>query len=250
MTLFKNQVAVVTGAHRGIGRAIAEAFAREAALVVLNDVCKAEDLEKTAAELSTYQGQCVALRADVSRSDQVNAMFSEVEKRFQRIDILVNNAGIIRRGSIETVLEEQWDQVIDVNLKGTFNCCKAAADMMIKQQSGKIINVSSIAGKTGDITSAPGYGPSKAAIDALTKTLARQLAAYNINVNGVAPHAIETDMSAEWSDEKRKAIIEAIPLKRLGQPQDVAEAVLFLASDKANFITGEILDVNGGFLMD
>jgi 3-oxoacyl-[acyl-carrier protein] reductase len=247
---FKDQVALVTGAHRGIGRAIAEAFAREGTHVIINDVCDAEDLVKTADELSTYQGQCVALRADVSRSDQVKEMICEVEKRFQRFDILVNNAGIIRRGSIETVREEEWDQVIDVNLKGTFNCCKAAADIMIKQRSGKIINVSSVAGKTGDITSAPGYSPSKAAIDALTKTLARQLAGYKINVNGVAPHAIETDMSAEWSEEKRKAIIEAIPLKKLGRPQDVAEAVLFLASDKANFITGEILDVNGGFLMD
>ena len=247
---FKDRVALVTGAHRGIGRAIAEASAREDAHVILNDVCGAEDLVKSANEVSTYQGQCVALRADVSRSDRVKNMINEVEKRFQRLDILVNNAGIIRRGSIETVSEEQWDQVIDVNLKGTFNCCKAAADIMIKQRSGKIINVSSIAGKTGDITSAPGYGPSKAAIDALTKTLARQLAAYNINVNGVAPHAIETDMSAEWSEEKRKAIVESIPLKRLGQPQEVADAVLFLASDKAGFITGEILDVNGGFLMD
>jgi 3-oxoacyl-[acyl-carrier protein] reductase len=190
------------------------------------------------------------MRADVGRSDQVQAMISQVEKHFQRLDILVNNAGIIRRGSIETVTEAEWDQVIDTNLKGTFNCCKAAADVMIKQRSGKIVNVSSIAGKTGDITSAPGYGPSKAAIDSLTKTLAIQLAAYGINVNGVAPHAIETDMSAEWSEEKRKAIIASIPLKRLGQPQEVAEAVLFLASDKAGFITGEILDVNGGFLMD
>ena len=247
---FKGQVALVTGAHRGIGKAIAEAFAREDAHVILNDVCEEEDLVKTVTALSTYEGQCVAMRADVSRSDQVRAMISQVEKRFQRLDILVNNAGIIRRGSIETVSEEDWDQVIDINLKGTFNCCKAAADIMIKQRSGKIVNVSSIAGKTGDITSAPGYGPSKAAIDGLTKTLARQLAAYGINVNGVAPHAIETDMSAEWSEEKRKAIIESIPLKRLGKPQDVANAVLFLASDKADFITGEILDVNGGFLMD
>ncbi len=121
---------------------------------------------------------------------------------------------------------------------------------MKRQRMGKIINVSSIAGKMGDITSAPGYGPSKAAIDSLTKTLARQLAQYGINVNAVAPHAIETEMSAQWSEEKRKSIIEAIPLKRLGTPEDVAQAVLFLASDKANFITGEILDVNGGFLMD
>jgi len=139
---------------------------------------------------------------------------------------------------------------MNVNLKGTFNCCKAAADIMIRQRTGKIVNISSVAGKLGDIISAPGYGPSKAAIDALTKTLARQLASYNINVNAVAPHAIETDMSAQWSEEKRRAIIDDIPLKRLGKPEEVAAAVLFLASKKAGFITGEILDVNGGFVMD
>ncbi|MGD8763540.1 MAG: SDR family NAD(P)-dependent oxidoreductase [Desulfobacteraceae bacterium] len=247
---FKDRVALVTGAQRGIGKAVAEAFAREDARVILNDVCDEADLVKTANVLSSYEGQCVAMKADVSQSDQVRAMIGQVEKQFQQLDILVNNAGIIRRGSIETVTEAEWDQVMAVNLKGTFNCCKAAAEIMIKQRSGKIVNVSSIAGKTGDITSAPGYGPSKAAIDSLTKSLAMQLAAYGINVNGVAPHAIETDMSAEWSDEKRKAIIASIPLKRLGQPQEVADAVLFLASDKAGFITGEILDVNGGFLMD
>jgi 3-oxoacyl-[acyl-carrier protein] reductase len=248
--IFEGKVALVTGAQRGIGRAIAEAFVREHAHVVLNDVCSEEEISKVANEISSAASQCVVLQADVSRLDQVTKMMDRVEKTFKRLDILVNNAGIIRRGSIETVSEEEWDQVIDVNLKGTFNCCKAAADIMIRQRSGKIINVSSIAGKTGDITSAPGYGPSKAAIDGLTKTLARQLAAYGIHVNGVAPHAIETNMSAEWSQEKRKAIIEAIPLKRLGQPEDVANAVLFLASNKADFITGEILDVNGGFLMD
>ena len=215
---FKDQVALVTGAQRGIGKAVAGAFAHEDAHVILNDVCDEDDLVKTANELSTYEGQCMAMRADVSQSDQVQAMISQVEKRFQRLDILINNAGIIRRGSIETVTEDEWDQVIQVNLKGTFNCCKAAADIMVKQRSGKIINVSSIAGKTGDITSAPGYGPSKAAVDGLTKTLARQLAAYGINVNGVAPHAIETDMSAEWSEEKRKAIIEE---KSTCQSEDV-----------------------------
>ena len=207
-------------------------------------------MERVAREVSASGVQGLVIQADVSQSEQVRDMIGQVEEKFQRLDILVNNAGIIRRGTIESVTEEDWDQVIRVNLKGTFNCCKAAVDIMKRRSTGKIINVSSVAGKTGDITSAPGYGPSKAAIDALTKTLALQLAGYGINVNAVAPHAIETEMSAQWSEEKRKSIIEAIPLRRLGKPEDVAEAVVFLASDKASFITGEILDVNGGFFMD
>jgi 3-oxoacyl-[acyl-carrier protein] reductase len=247
---FEGQVALVTGAGRGIGKAIALAFAAEKAHVVINDICPKDELEKVAHDISALEVQSMAVQADVSQSQQVEAMVGQVEKTFQKLDILVNNAGTIRRGTIETVTEEDWDQVISVNLKGTFNCCKAVVPIMRRRKTGKIINVSSIAGKTGDITSAPGYGPSKAAIDALTKTMARELAQYRINVNAVAPHAIETEMSAQWSEEKRKSIIEAIPLKRLGTPEDVAQAVLFLASDKASFITGEILDVNGGFLMD
>jgi len=249
MTL-EGRVALVTGAARGIGKAIALAFAREQSHVVINDICPTNELEKVAQEISALGVKSLSMQADVSKFEQVKDMIGHVERTFQRLDILVNNAGIIRRGTIETVTEDEWDQVIRVNLKGTFNCSKAAVDIMKRQRRGKIINVSSIAGKMGDITSAPGYGPSKAAIDALTKTLARQLAQYGINVNAVAPHAIETEMSAQWSEEKRKSIIEAIPLKRLGKPEDVAEAVVFLASDKASFITGEILDINGGFLMD
>ena len=248
--MFDNQVVLVTGAAKGIGRAIAEGFASRRAHVVVNDILTEKELNAIAAEISAAGINSIGIQADVADFDQVQKMMQRTAETFGRLDILVNNAGIIRRGSIETVTEADWDRVMAVNLKGTFNCCKAAADLMMKQRSGKIVNVSSIAGKTGDITSAPGYGPSKAAIDALTKTLARQLAAYGINVNGVAPHAIETEMSAEWPEEKRRAIIAAIPLKRLGQPEEVAEAVIFLASDKAGFITGEILDVNGGFLMD
>ncbi len=245
----KDRVAIVTGAARGIGKAVALTLIREGAKVALVDV-ERERLEALKEDIEKKGGQAAAFVCDITKSSEVLAMVQQALANFGRIDILVNNAGIIRRGTIETVTEEDWDRVIAVNLKGTFNCSKAVVETMKKQRYGKIINVSSIAGKMGDITSAPGYGPSKAGIDALTKTLARQLASYGINVNGVAPHAIETEMSAQWSEERRKEIIASIPLGRLGKPEDVAEAVLFLASDQASFITGEILDVNGGAWMD
>jgi 3-oxoacyl-[acyl-carrier protein] reductase len=242
-------VGIITGAARGIGKAIALTFVREGAKVALVDVDK-EKLETLKNEIEKEKGKVIAISCDVANSRDVRKMVEEVRHTLHRIDILVNNAGIIRRGTIETVTEQDWDRVIEVNLKGTFNCCKAVAEVMKFQGYGKIVNISSIAGKLGDITSAPGYGPSKAGVDALTKTLARQLAPYGINVNGVSPHAIETEMSAQWSAERRKEIIASIPLGRLGKPEDVAEAVLFLVSDQASFITGEILDVNGGALMD
>jgi 3-oxoacyl-[acyl-carrier protein] reductase len=245
----KDRVGIITGGARGIGKAIAITFIKEGAKVALVDVEK-KRLEALKEEIVKKGGQALAVLCDVSKASEVEQMVIRVQKVFGRIDILVNNAGIIRRGTIETVTEEEWDRVIEVNLKGPFNCSKAVVEIMKRQGYGRIVNVSSIAGKLGDITSAPGYGSSKAGMDALTKSLARQLGRYGINVNGVAPHAIETEMSAEWSPEKREAILEAIPLKRLGKPEDVAEAVLFLASDAAAFITGEIVDVNGGFLMD
>ena len=244
-----DRVAIVTGAARGIGKAIALVFFREGAKVALVDV-EGERVKILQEEIRRGGGQAIAVPCDVSKTTEVKKMVDQVQRAFGRIDILVNNAGIIRRGTIETVTEEDWDRVMEVNLKGPFNCSKAVVEIMKKQGYGKIVNVSSIAGKIGDITSAPGYGPSKAGMDALTKTLARQLAPCGINVNGVAPHAIETEMSAEWSAEKRKAIVDAIPLKRLGKPEDVAAAVLFLSCDTAAFITGEIIDVNGGYLMD
>jgi len=246
----ERQVALVTGASSGIGKAVAMTFAHEGADLIITSSRSAQKLAGIASEIKNLGRNCLALEADIGQTEDVEGMFLTVDKAFQRLDILVNNAGIIRRGTLESMTEEDWDTVIQVNLKGTFNCCRAAAERMKVQARGKIINISSVAGKLGDITSAPGYGPSKAAVDNLTKTLARHLAPFGINVNAVAPHAIETEMSAQWSVEKRKSVIEAIPLKRLGTPEEVADAVLFLASEDANFITGEILDINGGFLMD
>lgn len=244
-----DKVAIVTGAGRGIGKAIAIALAREGASVIINDV-DIQTAEKVTKEIKSLGWKALAIQADVSDSKEVNQMVQSAIKKFKRVDILVNNAAIIKRGSIEDLNEEDWDRVMDVNLKGAFNCMKAVAGIMKKQRYGKIVNISSIAGKIGDLASAPCYGASKAGMICLAKSLARELAAYNINVNVVAPHAIKTDMSKEWSEEKRKNIIANIPLGRMGEPEDIAEAVVFLVSDKAKFITGEVLDVNGGCLMD
>ncbi|HER25371.1 MAG TPA: 3-oxoacyl-ACP reductase FabG [Candidatus Atribacteria bacterium] len=244
-----DKVAIITGAGRGIGKAIAIALAREGASVIINDV-DIQTAEKVTKEIKSLGWKALAIQVDVSDSKEVNQMVQSVIKKFKRVDILVNNAAIIKRGLIEDLKEEDWDRVIDVNLKGAFNCMKAVAGIMKKQRYGKIVNISSIAGKVGDLASAPCYGASKAGMICLAKSLARELAPYNINVNVVAPHAIKTDMSKEWSEEKRRSIIADIPLGRMGEPEDIAEAVVFLVSDKAKFITGEVLDVNGGYLMD
>jgi 3-oxoacyl-[acyl-carrier protein] reductase len=246
---FRDQVAIITGAARGIGRAITLALSGEGAKVIPVDVDR-EALGNLRAQIERQGGEVLPIVCDISQSDAVAELVAEGLAAFGRIDLLVNNAGIIRRGTIETISEEDWDRVIAINLKGTFNCCRAVIGPMKRQGAGSIVNVSSIAGKMGDITSAPGYGSSKAGVDALMKTLARQLAPSGIRVNAVSPHAIETEMSAQWPEEKRRDVIAGIPLGRLGKPGDVAEAVLFLASDAASFITGEIIDVNGGALMD
>ncbi|MCX7856636.1 MAG: SDR family oxidoreductase [Deltaproteobacteria bacterium] len=198
----KDKIAIITGSARGIGKAIALRFAREKAKLSLVDINE-EGLKLVKKEVEKEGTVAITIVCNVAKFDEVKRMVRNTLETFGRIDILVNNAGIIRRGSIETVTEEDWDTVIEVNLKGTFNCSRAVMEIMKEQRYGKIINISSIAAKLGDITSAPGYGPSKAAIDALTKTFARQLAKYGINVNAVSPHAIETDMSAQWSEEKR-----------------------------------------------
>jgi 3-oxoacyl-[acyl-carrier protein] reductase len=246
---FAGKVALITGAARGIGEAIALTLAREGAAVVVTDI-DSEGIQRVTQEIEKLGHQAKAIQADVSQRAEVKRLVSEAVAAFGKVDILVNNAGIIRRGAFVEHDPQDWEKVLGVNLGGTFNCSQEVAPLMIKHGSGKIINISSIAGKVGDLASAPSYGTSKGAINTFTMSLARELAPYGINVNAVAPHAIETDMSREWPEEKRRQIIESIPLKRLGTPEEVAEAVAFLASDGANFITGEILDVNGGYLMD
>jgi 3-oxoacyl-[acyl-carrier protein] reductase len=245
----KDKVALVTGAARGIGKAIALTLAQEGASVVIADVDE-EGIRQVVQEIEARGHRAKAVKVDVSQRQEVQRLVSEAVSTFDKIDILVNNAGIIRRGTFVEHNAQEWETVLSVNLGGTFNCSQEVVPLMVKQRGGKIINITSIAGKVGDLASAPSYGASKGAMNTFTFSLARELAPYGINVNAIAPHAIETEMSAEWSDEKRRQIVESIPLKRLGTPEEVAEAVAFLASDGANFITGEVLDVNGGYLMD
>ncbi|HHY33213.1 MAG TPA: SDR family oxidoreductase [Firmicutes bacterium] len=239
-------VAIVTGGVAGIGRAITMALAEEGYLVVACDV----NVERGRALEAERPGRVAFQRCNVAEESDVERVVRDTCAAYERIDALVNNAGIIRRRMGEEIKTADWDAVFAVNVRGAFLFCKHVANVMKRQRKGKIVNVSSVAGKMGDITSAPGYGPSKAALDALTKTFAREMAPYGVTVNGVAPHAIATEMSAEWSEEKRKSIVQAIPLGRLGKPEEVAAVVRFLLSPGADFITGEIIDVNGGFLMD
>ncbi|MDR7522587.1 MAG: SDR family NAD(P)-dependent oxidoreductase [Armatimonadota bacterium] len=241
--------ALVTGAGRGIGRAIARRLAASGASVVVNDP-HADDAEAVVEAIRHAGGRAAAWAADVSDYDAVVRMVAAAQQTFGGLEILVNNAGIIRRGTLETMSLDDWHRVIAVNLTGTFYCCRAAVPLLKAAGGGRIINIASIAGKAGDLTSAPGYGPSKAGIIALTKSLARALAPWGVTVNAVAPHAVETEMSAQWSLETRAAVLAGIPLGRLCTEDEVAAAVLFLASPLAGFITGETLDINGGAWMD
>lgn len=246
---FKDKVVLITGAAQGIGEATAIAFARERARVALADL-NLDGVLQVKEKIDKIGGETLALKVDISNPAMVNEMMKKTVDHFGRLDILVNNAGIIARGIIEDVTDEMLDKVLSVNFKGVFYCCRAAVPIMKKQKYGKIVNVSSITAKRGDNTTAPCYGASKGAILTLTRSLARQLGPFGINVNAVAPHAIDTPMMKYWDEKKRKAVIESLPVRRMGKPEDVAHAILFLSSDEASFITGETLNLNGGYLMD
>ena len=245
----KGKVAIVTGAGRGIGQSIALAFAREGARVVLGDL-DASLLDSVQAEIQALGGQGLAFQMDVSNKGQVQAVVRQALERWGRIDILVNNAGIYEVLPTEEISEEQWDRLLAVNLKGPFLCCQAVIPIMKGQEQGCIVNMASAAGKVGGTKAGVHYSVSKAGIICLTKQLARELGPHGITVNAVAPGRIDTPMIHAVSDEENEAFRRRTPLGRLGTPQDVANAVVFLASEEASFITGEILDVNGGLLID
>jgi 3-oxoacyl-[acyl-carrier protein] reductase len=245
---FENQIAVVTGAGRGIGHAIAVRLAREGARVA--SVSRTEaNAQKTADEINAARPAAAkAYAVDVADHAAVQKTGAQIFEDFGRVDILVNNAGVTRDGLSMRMSPEDWDTVLNTNLKGAFNFAQAVMRPMIKQRSGRIINISSIIGLIGNAGQA-NYAASKAGLIGLTKTLARELASRGITVNAVAPGLIETDMTSVLSDEVRQSILQKVPLGKLGEPDDIAAAVAYLASAEAKYITGQVLTVDGGMVM-
>ncbi len=245
---FKDQTAVITGSARGIGRAIAEALAKRGCNVIITDVLE-DDAKKTAEEISDlYKVKTHSIKFDVSKSEDVARAFEEILKISGRIDILVNNAGITRDALLLRMKEEDWDSVIAVNLKSVFLCSKEAVKVMTKQKYGRIVNIASVVAFTGNPGQA-NYSASKAAIVGLTKTIAKEYASRNITVNAVAPGFIMTKMTESLPENIKEEMLKAIPLGKFGTPEDVANAVVFLASPQSGYITGQVIHVNGGMYM-
>lgn len=246
--MFQNKTVVVTGASRGIGRAIAIAFAKQGANLVLNYNKSQKSVEEVVEAIEAAGGKAVAVQADVSQSEEAKKLIQTAVDTFGSLDVLVNNAGITKDMLLMRMKDEEFEQVLDINLKGTFYCLKHASNIMLKQRSGKIINMSSVIGITGNAGQA-NYAASKAGIIGLTKSAAKELAMRGITVNAIAPGFIDTEMTQVMSDKIKENILSMIPLKRAGKPEDVANTALFLASDAASYITGQVIQVDGGMLM-
>lgn len=246
--MLKNKVALVTGASRGIGRAIALTLAGYGAIVIVNYCGSKEKADEIVNQIKENGGTAIAYQADVADFEAVKTMFADITKEYGRIDILVNNAGITKDNLILKMSEEEFDAVINTNLKGVFNCLKQASRIMLKQKEGRIINISSISGVVGNPGQA-NYCAAKAGVIGITKSLAKELGSRGITVNAVAPGYINTDMTAVLKDDLKEKVTELIPLKRLGEVEDIAETVAFLASDKASYITGQTIQVDGGLGM-
>jgi 3-oxoacyl-[acyl-carrier protein] reductase len=244
----KNKVAVVTGASRGIGRAIALELAQRGARVVVNYHRNAEAAAEVVAAIEANGGQAVAVQADVGDIEQAAELIKTALDTFGQVDVLVNNAGTTRDQLLMLMKEGDWDDVLRTNLKSVFNCCKAAARPMVRRRQGRIINITSVSGIAGQ-GGQTNYAASKAGIIGFTKSLAKELGPRNITVNGVAPGFVPTDLTSDLPEELLQQAIEATPLRRMGKPEEIAYAVAFLASDEAAFITGEILTVDGGLVM-
>jgi len=247
MLELQGKVALVTGAAQGIGKAIALLLAQKGADIVISDI-NLEKAEETAREIETVGRRAMAVRANVAVLIEVEMMVQAIIDRFSQIDILVNNAGIARDKLLLRMTEQEWDMVLDVNLKGTFNCTKAVIRHMSKQRSGKIVNIASVVGEMGNAGQA-NYSASKAGVIGFTKTIAREFASRGINVNAVAPGYIVTPMTDFLPEKAKEELKRMIPMERLGQPEDVAQSVFFLVSETSSYITGQIINVNGGIYM-
>ncbi|WP_346930382.1 3-oxoacyl-[acyl-carrier-protein] reductase [Clostridium sp.] len=246
--MFKGKNVVVTGGSRGIGRAIALEFGKKGANVVINYVSSDTEAEKVAEEIKNLGGNAILVKGDVSSFEEGKKLIDETVKVFGTIDILINNAGITKDGLIMRMKEEHFDKVIDINLKGVFNTCKSAVSYMLKQRSGKIINISSVVGVVGNAGQA-NYAASKAGVIGLTKSIAKEVGARGITVNAVAPGFIKSDMTDVLSEKVKDGMLGLIPLNRFGNVEDVARTVAFLASEGGDYITGQVINVDGGMVM-
>jgi 3-oxoacyl-[acyl-carrier protein] reductase len=243
-----NKVALVTGSGRGIGRAIALRLAEAGASVVVNDIGDAAPVEAVVKEIKAMGGQALPVLADVSSAAEVERLVAEATSAYGRIDILVNNAGIARDQLLLRMTEEEWDRVLAVDLKSVFLCTRAVLKYMVKERRGRIISIASVVGMVGNAGQA-NYAAAKAGIIGFTRTVAKEVASRGITVNAIAPGFIDTEMTQRLKGEWKEELKKRIPLGRLGSPQDVAEAVAFLASDAAGYITGQVLVIDGGMAM-